>query len=58
MSLNWQLDVKKEVLIVRTDPQDGEYQNVRIFRRGENIIIGKLPSFSFSIDEILGPPAE
>lgn len=54
----WQLDVKKEVLIVRTDPQDGEYQNVRIFRHGENIAIGKLPSFSFSIDEILGPPAE
>jgi Uma2 family endonuclease len=53
----WQLDVKKEILIVRTDPEDGEYQNVRIFRRGENITIGKLPAFSFSIDEILGPPS-
>ena len=53
----WQLDVKKDVLIVRTDPQDGEYQNVRIFRRGENVTIGKLPAFSFSLDEILGSPS-
>ena len=52
----WQLDVKKDVLIVRTEPQDGEYQNVRIFRRGESITIGKLPDFTFSLDEILGPP--
>jgi hypothetical protein len=28
---------------------------VRVFRRGENITIGKLPGFSFSVDEILGP---
>jgi len=53
----WQLDVRKDVLIVRTDPQDGEYQNVRVFRRGEHITIGKLPGFSFSLDEILGPPS-
>jgi Uma2 family endonuclease len=53
----WQLDVTKEVLIVRTDPQDGEYQNVRVFRRGENVTIGKLPGFSFSLDELLGSPS-
>jgi hypothetical protein len=53
----WQLDVTKDVLIVRTDPQDGEYQNVRVFRRGENVTIGKLPGFSFSLDELLGPPS-
>lgn len=52
----WQVDVKKEILVVRTDPEDGDYQNVRIFRRGENISIGKLPGFSFTLDEILGPP--
>ena len=52
----WQLDVTKDVLIVRTDPQDAEYQNVRVFRRGENITIGKLPAVSFSLDELLGPP--
>ena len=51
----WQLDVKKDVLIVRTDPQDGEYQNVRIYRRGESVTIQRLPGFSFPIDEILGP---
>lgn len=53
----WQLDVKKDVLIVRTDPKDGEYQNVRIFRLGESINPQRLPTFIFSIDEILGPPA-
>jgi Uma2 family endonuclease len=52
----WQLDLTKDVLIVRTDPQDAEYQNVRVFRRGENITIGALPAFSFSLDELLGPP--
>ena len=52
----WHLDAKKDVLIVRTGPPDGEYQNVRIFHRGGTITIGKLPAFSFSVDDLLGPP--
>jgi len=50
----WQLDVRKGILIVRTEPADKEYRNVRIYRRGETITLQALP-FTFSIDEILGP---
>jgi Uma2 family endonuclease len=50
----WQLDVKRGILIVRTEPADKEYRNVRIYRRGETITPQALP-FTFSIDEILGP---
>lgn len=53
----WQLDVKRDVVIVRTDPLDGEYQNIQIFRRGETVTIQRSPGFSFLIDEILGPPS-
>ena len=52
----WQLDVKKDILIVRREPEDGEYQNVQIFRRGESITIEALPNFTFTLNEILGPP--
>ena len=54
----WQVDVKKEILIVRTDPEHGEYQNVRIFRRGETVTLKEFPAFLFSLDEILGPPSQ
>ena len=50
----WLLDVTKDVLVVRTDPAAGEYRNVHILHRGEAISPQKLPSTSFSIDEILG----
>jgi Uma2 family endonuclease len=51
---SWQLDLKKDVLIVRTNPKDGEYHTVRILRRGETITPQTLPDFTFSVDEILG----
>lgn len=50
----WQVDVQKNVLVVRTNPLNGEYQNVRVFERGQTISLQTLPSVSFSIDEILG----
>lgn len=50
----WQLDVAKDILIVRTDPRNGEFHNVRIYRRGEMIALQRLP-FTLSLDEILGP---
>jgi Uma2 family endonuclease len=50
----WQLDVKKGVLIVRTEPKGDEYHSVRILRRGETITPQAFPNHSFSIDEILG----
>ena len=50
----WLVDVTKDVLVVRTDPAAGEYRNVHILHRGEALSPQKLPSTSFSIDEILG----
>ena len=51
----WQVDIKKQILMVRTRPKDGQYRSVRVFRRGETITLEKLPTFSFAVDEILGP---
>jgi Uma2 family endonuclease len=50
----WQLDVNKEMLVVRTDPAAGEYRKVRILHRGETVVPQKLPNVSFTVDEILG----
>jgi Uma2 family endonuclease len=50
----WQLDVKKDVLVVHTQPADGQYQSITTFKRGQTIRLQKLPAIAFSIDEILG----
>jgi hypothetical protein len=50
----WQLDLKKDALVVRTDPQGGEYRSVRILRRGETVTPQAFPAISFAVDEILG----
>jgi Uma2 family endonuclease len=49
----WQLNVKEDVLVVHTKPVDGQYEFVRIFRHGETISLQKIPTITFSIDEIL-----
>ena len=51
---HWQLDIGKEVLIVRTDPANGEYLSTRILQRGETICAQALPRFAFTIEELLG----
>jgi Uma2 family endonuclease len=50
----WQVDVIKELVTVRTDPKENEYQTVRTFGRGETIRSGQLRDVAFSVDEILG----
>lgn len=50
----WQLDVKKEVLFVRTNPVDGEYRNVQVLHRGETVCPQKLSTATFTVDEMLG----
>ena len=50
----WQLDINKEVLIVRTDPANGEYRSSRIVQRSETIRPQKLPDYTFSVDDLLG----
>lgn len=50
----WQLDVNKEVLIVRTEPASGEYRNVQILHRGDALTLQNAPHLTLSVDEILG----
>lgn len=50
----WLLDVRKNVLVVRTDPVEGEYPKVRVLRHGDTVTLQKLPRVTFSVDEILG----
>lgn len=50
----WQLDVSRGVLIVRTDPRDGDYRNTRILEPGQTVSPELLPDATFSIDELLG----
>jgi Uma2 family endonuclease len=33
----WQLDVRKNILIVRSNPVSGEYRDVQVFRRGQAV---------------------
>lgn len=49
----WVLDVNKDLLVVRTDPAGSEYRHSEIMHRGQTIHLQKLPSVTFSIDEIL-----
>jgi Uma2 family endonuclease len=51
----WLIHVKKDVLVVHTDPANGKYQHVGVFRRGQSITPQRLPDVTFLVDEILGP---
>ena len=50
----WLLDIHKDVVVVRTNPANGEYREVEIKPRGETIQPCKLPNAAFLSDEILG----
>lgn len=50
----WQLDVNKGTLIVRTHPQNGAFENTRIYQRGETVAPGQT-NCTFTVDEMLGP---
>jgi Uma2 family endonuclease len=50
----WQLDVNSAVLVVRSDPKDGEYRTTRSLERGQTVTPVLLPELTFSIDELLG----
>ena len=50
----WQLDVKKEVLVVRTQPAEGGYLRTEVLLRGQTVRLQALPAIVFSIHEILG----
>ena len=50
----WQLDVQKRVLIVCTEPSEGEYRNVRTLHPDDTIRPQRLPDVAFRIDEMIG----
>jgi Uma2 family endonuclease len=50
----WILDIQHTVLMVLTEPVEGEYRKQEIFRRGQTICPKALPHVSFSLDDILG----
>lgn len=50
----WQLDLKKECVVVRRDPADGEYRTVLTLTKGQTVSPSQLPDVAFSIDELLG----
>jgi Uma2 family endonuclease len=47
-------DLSKELIEVHSDPADGQYQSVRIFRRGDSFQLSVLPQLSLNVDAILG----
>jgi Uma2 family endonuclease len=50
----WVLDVRGDALIVHSDLRNGVYESVSTRRRGETVVLKKLPAFEFAVAEILG----
>ena len=49
----WILDINQDVLMVLTEPAEGEYRRQETFRRGQTIHPQALPDITFLVDEIL-----
>ena len=52
----WIVNVPRKILEVRTNPEEGKYRSLEVFRHGQSIRLQKRPDITFTIDEILGPP--
>jgi Uma2 family endonuclease len=50
----WVLNIKKDILEVRSRPVNGQYGRLEEFSRGQAIAIQGLPAVTFLVDEILG----
>ena len=50
----WLLDIHKDVVVIRTDPADGDYRQVETKRRGEAIQPLRIANVTFLVDDILG----
>ena len=48
------VDLPKELIEVHSQPANGQYQSVKIFRCGDSFQLGALPQLSLSVDDILG----
>ena len=49
----WVLNIPKDVVEVRTEPVDGEYQRTQIYEHGQTIAAIHLPGVTFTVDELL-----
>lgn len=50
----WLVDLKKDLIEIHAEPEDGRYKQSRIARAGERIAPGAFPDVVLSVDEILG----
>jgi Uma2 family endonuclease len=48
------VDVPNELIEVHSQPASGQYQSVKIFRRGDSFQLNALPQLSLGVDAILG----
>ena len=48
------VDLSKELIELHSQPASGQYQSVKIFRRGDSLRLDVLPQLSLSVDDILG----
>lgn len=48
------VDLPKELIEVHSQPANGQYQSIKIFRRGDSFQLDVLPQLSLSVDDILG----
>lgn len=52
---SWLVDLPGERVIVHRDPVDGQYKDVKTFRRGATITPLAFPELTLRVDDILGP---
>jgi Uma2 family endonuclease len=50
----WVLNIPENVLEVRTEPMNGRYTKLAIFKAGESVSPRAFPGITFRVDEILG----
>ena len=48
------VDLPKELIEVYSQPANGQYQPVKIFRRGDSFQLDVSPQLNFNVDDILG----
>jgi Uma2 family endonuclease len=48
------VDLPKELIEVHSQPANGQYQSVKIFRRSDSLQLDVLPQLSLKVDDILG----
>jgi Uma2 family endonuclease len=48
------VDLPRELIEVHSEPADGQYQSVQIFRRGDSFPLKVLPQLDFNVEAILG----